>query len=63
MTPQTQENRLETAVFDATEAFWEIIVCHYEEVQSGDLDPISAHNLNEVMTTAVKKWLEMNKGE
>lgn len=59
----TDTKRIETAVSDATDAFWEVIACHFEEVQSGDLDPLTTNFVNEALTTAVKKWLEMNKGE
>ena len=57
----TQENkRLEDAVFDATEAFWEVIAAHYEEITTGDLDPVTTLNLNQTLTEVVKTWLAGN---
>ena len=60
MKTQTQAERINTAVYDATEGFWEIIACHFEEVQTGDLDPVLTSNLNQTLTAAVKTWLEGN---
>lgn len=57
----TQENkRLEDAVFDATEAFWEVIAAYYEEITTGDLDPITTQILNQTLTEVVKTWLAGN---
>lgn len=61
MTTQTHDERIKTAVEDATEGFWEIIACHFEEITTGDLDPVSTSNLNKALTEAVKIWLEGNK--
>jgi hypothetical protein len=59
-THETQDERINTAVYDATEAFWEVISAHYEEIITGDLDPVTTCNLNQTLTAAVKIWLEGN---
>ena len=57
---EEKDERLETAVTDAENAFWSEIAKSYPEAASGDLEPLIVHQLRETMRAAVKRWVELN---
>lgn len=53
-------DRLDKALECAKGRFWDEIVEHYPEAESGDLCPLMCHQLDVILETAVKQWVENN---
>lgn len=54
------EGRIEKAVDEAGDAFWEFIAKHFPEAKSGDLDPFAHVNFVLQCEDVVRTWLAMN---
>ena len=54
------EKRIEKAVDDAEDAFWEVIATNFPEAKTGDLDPFAHVNFVLQGEDVVKTWLAMN---
>jgi hypothetical protein len=57
------KGRVEDAVMDAMDAFWNSIAENYPEITTGDLDPGTSIDLTLSMENAVDKWLMWNQKE
>ncbi len=53
-------NKLNTAVEEAEEAFWQTIVEHYPEITTGDFDFGLTQKRDILNAESVKMWLEWN---
>lgn len=54
------KKRLEDAVKNAEEAFWNSIAEDYPEITTGDLDPSTSIDLMLTMENAIDRWLIIN---
>ena len=54
------EPRIVTAIEKAEDSFWNTIRTHFPEARSGDLDPLTAHRLTDIMHQALNAWIDAN---
>ena len=54
------KKRLEDAVRNAEEVFWNSIAEDYPEITTGDLDPSTSIDLMLTMENAIDRWLIIN---
>lgn len=51
---------VEALLHEAMTAFWEVIVKHYPEAETGDLSPLTTFHFGDAAKTAVKEWIWAN---
>jgi len=56
MKPSDDTARIAAAVKEANDAFWSVIVKHFPEATTGDLDDYP----QDTMTAWVARWVELN---
>lgn len=54
------DNRVKSAVSEADEAFWQVIVKHFPEVATGDLAPCEVFFWGNAIKRVVNAWLDEN---
>jgi hypothetical protein len=57
---RNSRSRMEVAVNHAEVAFWAAIADMYPEIKTGDLEPMVAANLSQVMFDAATRWYNSN---
>ena len=57
------KSRRQKAAVKAQDAFWASIVESYPEIESGDLNPLTAGQFAITCQNVVKEWLESNGGQ
>jgi len=51
---------IEELTDQALEAFWGIVVKHYSQAKTGDLSPLTTHQLSVAAKNAIKEWIWAN---
>ena len=54
------DKQIEELTGKAEDAFWSIIIGNLPEIDSGDIDPITAINFHEICVKTVKHWIALN---
>jgi hypothetical protein len=52
--------RLRTATEEALAAFWQVVVAHYPEAQTGDLSPLTCFRFDQAAEDAIEEWVWAN---
>ena len=52
--------RLHAATQEALDAFWQVVVHHYPEAETGDLSPLTCFRFDEAAEAAVDEWVWAN---
>ena len=54
------KQQLRSVANEALDAFWEVVVRHFPNAETGDLSPWSAIELQMAASNAVEEWVDNN---
>ena len=57
---EMDSDRLDSALRNAQEAFWEVIADEFPEIKSGDFSPGDAFEFDQAIRNAVEAWYDGN---
>ena len=55
-----KNEQISTIADEALEAFWQVVVRHYPQAESGDLSPLTMVHLEDAAEVAIREWIESN---
>jgi hypothetical protein len=56
----SRDSLLRSVAEDALEAFWQVIVQHYPQAETGDLSPLTTVRLQYAAEVAIEEWIWAN---